>query len=282
MSLILPGGPCFTSLSESHPATPASTPGVNVTAGANNADGSSVALITAMAHEARYLVIGIGGYSASTIHTDTLLDILIDPAGGSSWNTAPLISDLVCGATQLTTNAGTTMNYHFPLLVPAGASLGARARTVHTSDITTGYVVLQAFGNPRRPDLWWYGSRVESLGIAEASSKGTDVAHTNGSYGSWVDIGASTMRYGAIQFGTNSNGAVVTTTSYYFQLGAGGQRLAGTPTMNRLTVAQEYGPYAGIGMPIWCDVPSGTTLQCRAMSNAAGNTHNVGIYGVAI
>src|SRR5690242_7803782 len=71
--------------------------GTSVIAGANNADTTQASLLANITHDVEYLVIGIRNYLISGGNGSCLLDILIDPAGGSSWAAAPLINDLLVG-----------------------------------------------------------------------------------------------------------------------------------------------------------------------------------------
>lgn len=262
--------------------TPSSTGvvGTSVTAGATNADGSAVTLLSALAQDAHYVVVGASGFASSGFDANTLLDILYDPAGGTSWSA--LINDLTVGFTASTgTGAGLSLIYHFPLYVPAGASIGARARNAGVG--ATGRVSIWVFGNPSRPDAWWCGQKVESLGINAAASKGTDVVPgaSAGTYGSWTTIGTSTARYGSVQMGINGTDATAAAISYYFQLGIDSVQLPGSPTVFALVTTAETGQKSGLAMPIWCDQPEGTVWQMRAAPHTTSpETWNCAVYGV--
>lgn len=275
----------FASETDNYTGTPDTNAGTAITAGTSNNDGSSVAVLTAIAHEVQYLEIGLSGFFVAAAAHYCLVDILIDPAGGSSWASTPLIDNLVCGYTVaggLTAAAG--LWYHFPLYVPSGASLGARARTSHTATGANERVHMRAYGNPSRPDVWWCGSKVETLGVTEASSIGT--SHTpgnSGTYSSWANIGATISgRYGAVQFGTNGTDATAANISYYWQLGYGGNRLPGSPTHWHGLGTSEMGGHNWMRGPIWCDIPAGTQMQIRATSNGTSEVFagGVAIYGV--
>lgn len=281
MSLILPGSPAFSECTDNLTGTPpAVNVGTNFTAGANSADGTSVSVLSALGHDVHYLVIGIGGVNTNAADSSCLLDILTDPAGGTSWGT--WIDDLVCGFAQAPGGGIPFMQvwYHFPIFVKSGTSLGVRARTAHTVNITSGRVAMWAFGCPQRPDMWWCGSRVESLGINAASSKGTTVTPgSTGTFGSWTTIGTSTARYQAIQFQVNGSDATMLGQGYYWQVGAGSTQLRGTPNFFASGSTSEI-MGRSFSMPIWCDVPSSTTLQLRATGSGTGEDYNAAVYGV--
>lgn len=260
---------------------PAALIGTNFTAGASNADGTVVEVLGDLAHDVHFLVVAIGGINTSAANNNALLDVLVDPAGGTSW--ASLIDDLVCGFTPTPTagTAGLQMYYYFPLYIKAGASLAVQARTARASNTTTGRVCMWAYGNPSRPDNWWCGSKVESLGINAASSEGTTVtAGNSGTFGSWTDIGTSSYRYGAVQFGMNGSDSITTALAYYWQLGIGSAQFPGSPTLWQSTSANEVAARSGMAGPIWCDTPASTTWQIRGTSNSTSENFNGAVYGV--
>jgi hypothetical protein len=203
----------------------ASTPsgalsGVNVTAGANNAEGTAVSQIAALTHDVEYLVVGLNSWSATGGNGSVLVDILVDPAGGSSWS--ELISDLLGGQAL---SAGASLPYpywyHFPIWIPAGTSIGVQARTAHTSGVN-GRPAIIAYGGNANPSSWWCGQRVEAIGVSPSTSQGTN--HTPGAssaYSSWTDFGGPlSAKCGALQFGVQGTNADVTqaTGSYWFEL----------------------------------------------------------------
>lgn len=260
---------------------PAALIGTNFTAGANSADGTAVGVIGALAHDVHFLVVGLGGISLATANGQCLVDVLIDPAGGTSWS--ELIDSLINGFTPVPTAAGISLGnwYYFPLFIKAGSSLGVRARTLHTVDITTGRAVMYALGNPSRPDMWWCGQKVESLGINAATSTGTNVTPGNsGAFGSWTSIGNPTAkRYGHIQMGVNGSDSTATAIGYYWQLGYGSNKLPGSGTFFTSNTTSEVGQRL-FTLPMWCDIPAGTQMQVRGTASGTAEPHNVGLYGV--
>lgn len=270
----------FADESENYAATPAAaaSPGVAFTAGANDVDGAAVALLGALAHDVHYIELGIAGTGLSTADSSCLLDLLIDPAGGTSWSS--LIDDLICGFLAVpTTIVGVNTWYRFPLFIKAGASLGIQAKTHHTADITSGRAVVVAKGNPNKPDLWWCGSKVESLGPG-ANSKGVTITTSTANvFSAWTSIGGPTSgRYGALQFGAQEMTGNVTNNSQYFQIGSGSVKLPGTPTIPRIEASSDVG--LTYSHTIHCDIPAGTQLQSRMISNGSTQSRNVALYGV--
>ena len=287
MSLAIPhGGPGFTFEADvfSGAAPPAAVGGVAFTTAASaNVDGTAVTVLSALARDACYLVLSFAQTSGIGVPPQVMADILIDPAGGTSWSS--LIDDLLVGsAGNLNSSGGTGANlyFHFPLWIPAGASIGVQARRAHTTALT-GQIQAWVYGEPKRPDQWWCGQKVESLGINAASSSGTGhVPAAVGAFSTWATIGTSTKRYGALQFsvgGTDSNSLNGVT---YWQMGVGGEQIPGTPTVLTATTTAETMSRSGCHQPIWCDLPSGTAIQTRAQGSSAspGESHDVAFYGV--
>lgn len=272
----------FAYCTDNQPSTPSnSAPGTQVTPGTSNADGSAVTLLSALSHDVHRLVVAWSGFNLSTAAHYTLLDILQDPAGGTSW--ASLIDDILAGfspASANTTNSGFLLD--FPIWIPAGTSIGAQARTSHTS-ATAGQVSVWAYGEPSRPEMWWCGQGVETLGVTASTSRGTSVTPgTTATWGTWTSVGGTTgRRYGAIEFstgGTDSNSAAA---SYQFQVGISSNVLRGYPIQSRWMGSAESGAAFGPGGVNWCDIPAGTQMQVRGRSSTASpETWDVALYGV--
>lgn len=283
MSLILPPFRFAHSVDSLEGNTPNgnNVTGTIVTAGGSaNTDGTAVSVLSSLAFDVHYLVIGVGSaLSGSAADTAALLDVLVDPAGGTSWGS--LIDDLVVGFSAVT-GAGTgglAHYYHFPLYIPATSSLGAQVRSATLSHPFR--VVFWAYGTPSRPDMWWCGQKVESLGISAASSKGTDITpgSTTATF-TWTNVGATTSgRYGAIQFGENGSDSSATAISYHAQIGIGSAKVPGTPTWYWSNGTTEMSARSGFG-PVWCDIPQGTQLQVGACASGVAEVHDVALYGV--
>ena len=279
VGLILPS-PGWAHCTSNITGTPSTTVGTAVTAGANNADGSSVALLTAVDHDVEYLVIQIAQFTLSGSLGKVLLDILVDPAGGSSWASTPLIEDLLAGFTpSLSTVVGPTQSYHFPLWLPSGCSIGARARTAHTATIA-GRVTMHAYGGNKRPDTWWCGRTVESVGITAASSKGTDHTPGNsGAFSAWASLGSVlSAPAGAVQFAVQGSDAASAANQYHFEFGVGSTRI-GAPIWASFGTAESRA-VSQQGL-IFADLASGAQLQVRGTcSGASPEAIDVAAYAV--
>lgn len=258
--------------------TPSTTPGTTVTAGASNADGTEVSLLSALGHDAEFVAIGIAGFFTSNNTRATLLDILIDPAGGTTWSV--LIDNLLCGQTNATSvTANVPLWYYFPLWIPAGASIGARARN-NTASTIAGKVIISVMGANARPGTIWCGRKVETIGVTESTSTGT--SHTPGTsptYSSWSNVG-STMSApcGAVQYGVQREANGTTAISYWFEFGVASTRIGSPVYRNNATT--EMGGMMSTGV-IYCSLPTGTQWQVRGVTaTGSPQAHGVAIYAV--
>ena len=281
MGLIIPKGPSWGFCVDNNTGTPSVTAlGIQVTAGANDTPATAVTLLDDLAHDVEYLRIGIRGYTAVTQNGSALLDILYDPDGGTDWQT--LIPGLLAGFTFATTSSSAMpLWYDFPIWIPAGASIGAQAQTAHSSNITSGRVVVQAFGANANPASWWCGQRVSAIGVDVANSIG--VMHTPGASGvfsSWTNFGSTLAAdAGAVQWaaqGPNTGTAV--NAIFRFEFGISGQRIG--PSCTRSITTAEFGWAMPAGL-IFANLPGGAQLQVRGTSdNASPQDIDVAAYAV--
>ena len=281
MALILPSGPSWAYCTENLQATPSATAiGTAVTAGASNTEGSDTALLTALAHDVEYLRIGISKFYAADLDGSALLDILIDPAGGSSYSV--LIPDLLAGWTAPTSSSAPTsipLWYDFPVWIPAGATVACRAQSALAAP-AAAYVLVQAFGGNANPASWWCGQRVTALGPNAATSRGVDHLAGSGDWSSWANIGAALdVDCGAVQFGVQGTGSVMgASVALHWQFGVGGQSLG--PTIVKFTATGETTLTAPTG-PIFANLPAGTQFQTRGRRAAGTTTLDCAVYAVS-
>lgn len=262
----------------------AATPGTNFSSSATaNTDGTIVSVISATTNDIHYIQLDIAGLNRAANSCQAMLDVVIDPAGGTSWS-EELISDLVCGQTATPTGAGVQggVRYHFPLYVKAGAAIGVRVKTQHTGAlaISSGRVIVQAYGEPSRPAMWWCGQKVETLGVTAGCQGTTFTPGNTGTWGNWTNIGTSTRRYGAVQFGINGSDNTATAIGYHFQLGFNSAQLPGSPTTYRSNTTAEAGTNYGSMAPIWCNVPASTVWQIRGTASGTAELYDACVYGV--
>ena len=284
MGLILPYGPDWAYCTHNLAANPdPTTIGVSCTSGISNADGTAVDLLgAALTHDAEYLRLMISGSMPLSGNNNILLDVLIDRAGGTNWS--EFIPDLIAGAIGGTEGSGSnpsgpSIRYDFPIWIPAGATLGIRARTAH-SQAATLKVAAYAFGGNANPASWWCGQRVTGIGINAGSSTGTShMAGSNNTFSSWTDFGSPLAAdCGVLQFGVNGTGGTYyVQNGYYFEFGVGGERIG--PTMLRVITSNEVGWILEPG-PIFKKLAAGTQLQVRGKCSGSPQSLGVAAYAV--
>jgi hypothetical protein len=240
-----------------------------VTAGANDSDGSVVSVLAALSHDVEYLVIGASAFTVGGGDSSVLLDIVIDPAGGTNW--IEFINDLLVGWSSAYSQLIPVARwFNFPIFIPAGASVGVRARAAHSSTVT-GEVIIHAYGGNANPASWWCGQGVESIGINAAASSGTSISSgASGSFGSWADLGSPLSRdCGALQFMAQGQPGVTASVNvaFIYELGVGDTRI-GSPIQGTNNTAESG--LATLSGLIFKNIGSGTQLRARGANSSAG------------
>lgn len=258
---------------------PSNTYDTTVTPG-TNAMGSWAQLLAGGAFTSDIWDVEVVVSSRGTAAIDHLVDIGIDPAGGTSY--AVLIEQLVTGPSSpilVDWLAGTTV-FHFPLRIPAGASVAARA-SAKTGTAAIG-VSCTLRGRPSRPELCWAGSFVTTFGATLASSNGTTIVPGTVAEGTWTQVGiAATKPHRYLEFGYGIDDAALAAARIDVDIGvgdAGSKRVViqGAPVLTA-TSNNLVKPAAGR----YCNVAVGDILYARAQSSAALDTNNsVAIYAV--
>lgn len=277
MALIIPNGPSFAHWTTNFgAAVAANTPsgfGTPITIGASNSDGTAVTLISSLTHDCEYLWLGFCGFTLLSTVPTALMDILIDPAGGTSWSS--LIDDLIVSGAGVFSFSGSSvfgmpLAFHFPIWLPAGTSIGARVRSAAGTTPTTGTVFAMVAGGNKNPASWWCGQKVETVGTFDAANS-LGQMHTpglSGTYSSWTDLGSpSSGRAGAVQWACGSGSTSdIGSRSYRFEFGSA-STIIGPPVI-RIMSSSEAG-WSVISSPIFCDIPAGTQLQVRGETSAS-------------
>lgn len=257
---------------------PAANLGTSVTPG-NNTKGSWVQLLTAIAYEAIDVEVRINSGSTSAAARDILVDIGYDPAGGTSYSV--LIPDLLGSCAASLTDLGECA-YHFPLKIPVGSTVAARA-AVNNATVGTVRVIINVKGRPAHPAMHKVGTYVVAVGITSASSSGTAVTPGTTSDGTWTSLGSPSKAAWYWQMGFGVNDSTMTALCYFGDLAVGDGTNFKTIIKDMLwrTDASErssfYNPASG------CEkyVGTGGTLYARLQcSTTADASTSVAAYGV--
>jgi predicted secreted protein len=285
MPLILPNAPQFTRY-ESHvtASPPASTTygtTVNNPAGAaHTKDTTWTQLIAASAFDAQLVVVNITSSSASNTNTSTLIDIGIGAAAAET----VIIPDLLGGYCAAVGSVPGPRSYIFPLYIPAGSRISARAQSIRTTGSAS--VLVQLWGGPRNPDAWWCGQQVTAYGINAADSGA--VAVTAGNSGaetaSPVSIGTTSAIHKALVLGVSGNTNSYTALGYYWDVGidtASTSWLIRDAYYYQSQSTEATGPAGQVWWPIFQNIPSGTVLVAGGECSGVAESHDIAIYGVS-
>lgn len=204
----------------SHQTTrPAAAFGTSVTPG-NNTKGSWVSLLagTSVTQDVFGLLINVNSGNKSAAAKDMLVDIGVDPSGGTSYTV--LAPDLItsCAAPYNIGNGGVW--YYFPIWIRAGSRIGARA-SVNNATVGTVRVNVTCFGQPRNRQLIKVGTRIEAIGVTGASSSGTAVTSGTTTEGSWTSLGTLTNPAWWFQVGMGVNDTTMAALAYHLDVAIG-------------------------------------------------------------
>lgn len=276
MLLVPTGAQAFGAVQRSTTARPAAAFGTSLTS-ATGSKGSWASIFTASS-DSYGILININGNNASSLTRETVLDIGIDTAGGTSYTVR--IPDLICGGAVAYTVAPGGLWYYFPLFIPAGAQVAARSQSTAAAAFR---VYVQLFQRPPNPAMIRTGSFVEALGLGTLPS-GTAIVPGTTAEGSWTLMGTTTKRLWWWQIGAQIAAGDTSTVNaiIHFDIAAGDgtnfqsiaedvifqTTTAESTGMQSLTVGMEY------------DIPSGTNIYARAQNSTGNETYNCTVYGM--
>lgn len=263
-------------------ANPGATPGTSVTPGATNAEGSWTQVATGanIAQDVYGFWLRVSDGATSTAAKNHLLDVGVDPAGGSAYSA--IISNIVCGASAAITATGGGQQFFFPYYITAGSSVAVR---IQGSNGTAGTVRvgIKFYGQPSRPEALKTGSFSETIGTI-TNSNGVSFTPGNAADGSWVSLGTTTNPLWWWQLGYQIDNGTITAEYTYIQIahGDGSNKHVILTTMHGGTTGETCGaPINGNLNPFeaYCPVPAGANIYIRGRCNNAPDT---GYNGVAI
>lgn len=264
-------------------ANPSATPGTSVTPGASNVEGSwtQIASSANIAQDCYWLYIQLSGAATNLAAKNQLLDIGVDPAGGTSYTA--IISNLDCGSSPSLIQAGLRPHV-FPYFIKAGSSVAVR---VQGSNATAGTVRVQAqfFGQPSAPQNVPIGAISQTFGTI-TNSQGPTVTPGNAADGSWVDLGATSNPLWWWQLGYGIDNTVITAEYTYFEVAFGDVTNKHTifKTMHGGTTPETCGlalvPQL-IAPAAYCPVPAGQNIYVRARCSDAPDTgYHANVIGI--
>ena len=263
-------------------ASPSAAPGTAVTPGATNAEGAwtQVASSANIAQDCFWIGLNVSGGTTASNSKMHLLDIGVDPAGGTSYTA--VISNLACGNSGTVT--GNPRNYFFPYFIKSGSSVAIR---IQGSNATAGTVRILAkfYGQPTHPQNAPVGSIAQTFGTI-TNSNGESFTPGNAADGTWVSMGTATTALWWWQLGAQIDNGTQSAHYTYVDVGVGD--VTNKKTILRQFVMSNTSELNGDIVPsnsafadcFW-PVPAGATIYVRGRNNTAPVTgYNATVIGI--
>lgn len=261
--------------------------GTQITAGGTNhtknASITSLLAGSVITQDCYWLSIGFIAGSSSTASRRFLTDIFFDPAGGTSWEGAPRIPDLLANCPDYVQGG---VWYEFPIYIKNGTSIGARCQAETAS--ATVNVIIAVTGRPLRPTMLEAGTRVIAYGVTAASTNGTAVTPgASGSMGSYsASLGTTSRDHWWWQTGVCFTDTSQTAVQYWFDMAIGDANRKyvvqrGILHHNVGTVEQAgRANFSGIYYPAYAQA-SGANIYVRGVcTGTADSSCSAIVYGV--
>ena len=196
---------------------PASAYGKSLTPG-ENTYGSYVGLITTpLTYDCFGIEIIISSGVTVSESRNHLITIGKDDAGGTTY--VDWLTHLLAVGPASYQDGG--IKYFFPMFIPAGATIAAKA-SVNNATVRTVRVLCKCYGLPRNPETIRYATIFRTFGETTASSSGTAITPGTTSEGAWAQLGSATAEnLWWWQIGLGLDNAAVTTQLLHLDLGAG-------------------------------------------------------------
>jgi hypothetical protein len=265
------------------PATPVINTGTTLTANATpNTEGAYATLIadTAVTQDCYWMYVNINSGNAATSARNMLLDIAVDPAGGTSFTN--ILSNIVCGEAPGFSQAG-RRSFAFPYFIKAGSEVGARIQSSVAS--ATTICVIRLYGNPTNPLAVPVGAISQTFGTI-TNSNGNAFTPGNSADGTWVDLGTTSTPLWWWQVGWQIDNGTITAENTYIEVafGDGTNKHQIIKTQHYGTTSETVGSsldshitFAECYMP----VPAGVNIYIRGRCNGAPDTgYNATVIGI--
>jgi hypothetical protein len=276
---MLAAGMCGFSWSYSLQTAPSTTPGVSVTPGSGS-KGSYVQLASGanLTKDVYALVLWVcAGNTTATIR-DLLLDIGLDPAGGTSYSQIGGINNIFAPQSSNAVDGGRW--FYFPLFIKAGTSVGVCGQANNTSTVR---VAARFYGQPTNPENIITGQYSETIGVS--GNGGTPFACGNtAAWGSWVSLGTTTRSCWHWTLAWGHNVGTTTAQMYCAELAVGDGTnfktiLPCLPMFNPGTAEKSGNPLPALCAGYW-EVPAGATLYVRGSASGTAETTEAVAVGI--
>lgn len=253
--------------------------GTNVLTGAaSNTKGTITELISSTSFDSYLMQITAADYGATGTASPGCLDIMV----GGSGSEIVLIENLLMGACGgIGANVRGPKHWLFPLYVPAGTRISARAAGLRLS--TNVKVSVHLWGGTGYPPFK-VGTVVDTYGIGTVPNGVTITQGASGAEGSWTQItSSSTRNHFCIVPSFQFNDLTLIDAFLQLDVGIGAaaseQQLGHSFHYSQGNIDCMDGPYPLL--PLFSDIPSGTRLTMRVSSSGANQTANGALHGVS-
>lgn len=256
--------------------TPSTTPGVSVTPGSGS-KGSYVQLASGanLANDCYGLLLWINTGNTTATIRDLIVDIGLDPAGGTSYAQAGGINNIFAPQSGNAVQGGRF--FYFPLFIKAGTSVGVRGQA---SVATTFRCAAWFYGRPTKPENVAVGTYSETIGVS--GNGGTPFTCGNSAaWGAWTSLGVTTRPLWYWQLAWGHNVGTTTSQMYFAELGYGdGSNMVTIipcmPMFNPGTAEQSNN---SLYDAVW-EVPAGGTLYVRGSASGTAETTEAVAVGI--
>jgi hypothetical protein len=264
---------------------PSSNNGTSVTPGTGTTKGSWASLITATTSDSHNILININSNFGSAASRTTVVDIGWDESGGTSYTQR--IPNLLAGGAAPYSSTGTAAGtgcgiwYSFPISIPLGSRIAARALGSVATAIRVG-VVLD--GEIRRQDMSRCGSFVEAIGITETAQVGVTVTSGTTSEGAWTSLGTTSKKCWYWQAGVQvpTSDTSWNAVCLHLDLAVGDASNKDIIIYDQLinTSAIEEMSFNSAARGTFWEVPGGSTLYARLQNSGTNDAYSVVAYGL--
>lgn len=226
-------------------------------------------LIASTAEDSYGVWVFLQGLAISATDTSCLVDIGL----GAAASEVVVIPNIDAGTADFA-NRGAKY-FFFPIFIPSGQRIAARAQAAMVSDLVTVAITLEK--RNAYPDVY---ARVTDYGAVTASSRGTLVTAGLNAFGAWTNVGALTSQDHTLwTIGTDGGGdTTLSGTALVAEIGVGTTTIAGPFRWEQQAteIVQSVFPPT----PIHAPVPSGTQMVARVAGSATSDIPGVILYAL--
>ncbi len=265
---------------QTDPAGSGTGVGVTVTGdGTAHVKGAWVQLLSALAFDGYFLQVSIRGTRASATDTSALLDIGVDPAGGTSYTV--VVPNIAAGSRVDVINSNPIFaDFSIPVYIPSGSTVAARIQSVITT-ITAEVAVVVEGGHPTGNPIPVQGLVVD---YGTNTSASTVVGLTNASAnveGAWTQIVASTTHpHRGLSVGLQLISAFAANAFNLIDIGIGASSSEVALIEDIALLTSSFEQIKGtFPSGVWIErpIPEGSRLSARAQSSTTNAQQDIGV-----